>query len=67
MALRFPQEREGSQVAHLIMRAGEDEVFWVGQLSARQREHLDASELHLVVLTQTHPLGAAVFGLQRRR
>lgn len=67
MALRFPQERGGWQVAHLIMRAGEDEALWVGQLSARQREHLDASELHLVVLTRTHPLGAAVFGLQRGR
>ena len=67
MALRFPQERGGWQVAHLIMRAGEDQALWVGQLSARQREHLDASELHLVVLTRTHPLGAAVFGLQRRR
>ncbi|MDE3002424.1 MAG: amidase family protein [Gemmatimonadota bacterium] len=67
LALRFPQERGGWQVAHLIMRAGEDEALWVGQLSARQREHLDASELHLVVLTKSRPLGAAVFGLQRRR
>lgn len=63
VALRFPHEEGGWQVADLVVRPGQVDGIWEGVLSARQLGHFLADETHLILVTRAHPLGAAVAGL----
>ncbi|MCH1569951.1 MAG: hypothetical protein L7S64_01300 [Longimicrobiales bacterium] len=63
VALRYPHSAGGWQVAHLVLRAGQINGRVLADLSAVQREHLEAGAMHLVVLTRGRPLGALVVGL----
>ena len=63
VALRYPNEDGGWQVAHLVLRAGQVAGRVVADLSVTHREHLQAGDMHLVVLTRQQPRGAAVVEL----
>ena len=67
VALRFPAEGGGWQVAHLLLRAGQATATGRVELSPDHRDALDEGELHVIALTKDHPFGAAAVTLVPRR
>ena len=67
VALRFPHEDGGWQVAELVMRAGQVSARHVVSMTSRHIDALDAGEMHLLVLTRAHPKGAVAVALEASR
>jgi amidase len=66
IALRYPDDEGGWQVAHLLSRPGSLAVAGAVRLTPAQRRSLDLGEVHLIVLTRSYPFGAAVAMLSAR-
>lgn len=64
VALRYPYEGGGWQVAHLLVRPGSARGDGTIMLTPDQRRALDDGDMHLIALTREAPLGAAVAGLE---
>ena len=67
VALRFPHEDGGWQVAELVMRAGQVSARHVVSMTSGHIDALDAGEMHLLVLTRSHPKGAVAVALEASR
>lgn len=64
LALRWPDGAGGWQVAHRLLAPGEGSGSGVVRLSAAHRSALESGDMHLILLTRTHPRVAAVATLR---
>ncbi len=63
VALRYPQGDGDWQIVHLLSRPGALTSEGTVLLSEPQRRSLNLGDMHMIVLTQQHPFGAAVAAL----